>query len=66
MIWVFIVSGVRYDDVMRDLGNISDVVSVHSLHIWSLTGDIPVLSAHLATKHDTADHNSVRSEAIRY
>ena len=39
-------------------------VSVHSLHIWSLTADIPVLSVHLTTKQD-ADHNIIRNEAIK-
>ena len=39
-------------------------MSVHSLHIWSLTADIPVLSVHLTTKQD-ADHNIIRNEAIK-
>jgi len=56
---------VKYDDVHQDLSNIGDVISVHSLHIWSLTADIPVISAHLTTKNEAADHNEIRNEAIR-
>jgi len=56
---------VKYDDVHRDLSNIGDVVGVHSLHIWSLTADIPVVSAHLTTKNETVDHNGIRNEAIK-
>lgn len=56
--------GLKYDVVATDLASIGDVVSVHSLHIWSLTADIPVLSVHLTTKQD-ADHNIIRNEAIK-
>ena len=57
-------SHVKYDELSTDLVNIRDVVSVHSLHVWSLTADIPVASVHLATKPE-ADHCNVRNEAIR-
>ena len=57
--------GLHYDQLHSDLGNIVDVVSVHSLHLWSLTADIPVASVHITTKEE-ACHNSVRTEAIRW
>lgn len=56
--------GVRYDELATDLVNIRDVVGVHSLHVWSLTADIPVVSVHLTTKEE-ADHCNIRNEAIR-
>ena len=40
-------------------------MSVHSLHIWSLTADIPVLTVHLTTKSEESDHHAIRNEAIK-
>jgi len=58
-------SWIKYDGVHRDLSKIGDVVSVHSLHIWSLTADIPVLTAHLTSKNEESDHHAIRNEANR-
>ena len=57
-------TGVSYDGIIGDLSGLAGVVSVHSLHIWSLTADIPVLSVHLTLKEE-ADTARVRGEAIR-
>jgi len=58
-------TGIKYEDVHRDLSKIGDVMSVHSLHIWSLTADIPVLTVHLTTKSEESDHHAIRNEAIK-
>ena len=57
-------AGVSYDAVTQDLSGLAGVVSIHSLHIWSLTADIPVLSVHLTLKEES-DTARVREEAIR-
>ena len=57
-------AGVSYDAVTQDLSGLAGVVSIHSLHIWSLTADIPVLSVHLTIKEES-DTARVREEAIR-
>ena len=58
-------AGVSYDAITADLAGLAGVVSVHSLHIWSLTADIPVLSVHLTVKEEAGDTERVRGEAIR-
>ena len=39
-----------YDTVLADLEAAREVVGVHSLQMWSLTADVPCLSAHLTTR----------------
>jgi cobalt-zinc-cadmium efflux system protein len=36
--------------VEEELGSLSEVASVHDLHVWSLDGKTPILSAHLIKK----------------
>jgi len=54
-------ANIKYDGVYQDLLNNDEVYKVHSLHIWSLTADLPVLSVHLATSPD-ADPEQVRTD----
>jgi len=55
-------SNIDYDSVYHDLQNIKEVYKVHSLHIWSLTADLPVLSVHIASS-PAADMEQIRAEA---
>jgi cobalt-zinc-cadmium efflux system protein len=46
-------------DVSRlqaDLADLPGVVDVHDLHVWTLTSDMDVASAHLVTRADTDPH----------
>jgi len=54
-------ANIKYDEVYQDLLNIKEVYKVHSLHIWSLTADLPVLSVHMATSQ-VADPELVRTD----
>jgi len=54
-------ANIDYDSVYQDLLNIKEVYKVHSLHLWSLTADLPVMSAHLATS-PAADQEQVRAD----
>lgn len=45
-----------------DLGNLPGVVDVHDLHVWTLTSDMEVASAHLMVS-DGADSHSVLDQA---
>jgi cobalt-zinc-cadmium efflux system protein len=42
------------DDLARDLAQVSGVTEVHHLHVWSLTGEAPVVTLH-ATVDPLAD-----------
>ncbi len=48
--------------IMADLDGIEDVVDVHDLHVWTLTTDMDVLSAHLMVCAE-ADHHLVLDRA---
>ena len=50
--------------IYTDLLGTPDIVSAHSLHLWSLTADIPVISVHLTAKPDT-DHHQIRADINR-
>lgn len=52
------------DGLARDLTHVRGVRGVHHLHIWSMTGDAPVVTLHAAI--DTvADHRSVLRGIMR-
>jgi cobalt-zinc-cadmium efflux system protein len=38
------------DEVRRHLAEVSEVVSIHDLHAWTLTSSLPVLSAHVVVE----------------
>lgn len=40
-------SNIRLADVRKDLTSIDYVISVHKVHVWSLTAGKTVLSAHM-------------------
>ncbi|UDY37765.1 cation diffusion facilitator family transporter [Dermatobacter hominis] len=48
--------------VTSGLRAIPDVVGVHDLHVWTLTSDMEVLSAHVVVT-DAADHSAVLDRA---
>jgi cobalt-zinc-cadmium efflux system protein len=50
------------DVVRSDLGGIGGVVDVHDLHIWTLTSDMEVATAHLMVGAGT-DHHAVLDQA---
>lgn len=46
--------GLSVVDVQKQLLSLSNAASVHDLHIWSLDGKTPILSAHLVRKPDAS------------
>ncbi len=46
------------DGLVRDLKHVPGVLDVHHLHVWSLTGEAPVITLH-ATIEAAADHPAV-------
>ncbi|KAM4688904.1 proton-coupled zinc antiporter SLC30A8 [Discoglossus pictus] len=46
--------GIEYADVQTKILSVEGVQSVHSLHLWSLTMNIFILSAHVTTESDPA------------
>jgi len=55
-------AGVDLDAVSSDLAAIDGVVDVHDLHVWTLTSDMEVVTAHLMTT-PTADSHAVLDRA---
>ncbi|HRW36429.1 MAG: cation transporter [Acidimicrobiales bacterium] len=54
--------GLDLDAVERDLASLPGVVDVHDLHVWTLTSDMEVASAHLMVGTGT-DHHGVLDAA---
>jgi cobalt-zinc-cadmium efflux system protein len=54
--------GVDLDALQLDLEGVAGVVDVHDLHVWTLTSDMEVASAHLMVGRD-ADTHGVLDEA---
>jgi cobalt-zinc-cadmium efflux system protein len=50
--------------ILSDLGSIEGVVSVHDLHVWSISSQLPALSCHLVL-WEGADSREVLAEAGR-
>jgi cobalt-zinc-cadmium efflux system protein len=48
--------GVDLDALHRELAAMRGVVDVHDLHVWTLTSDMEVASAHLMVSRDTDAH----------
>lgn len=48
--------GLDMDAVSADLASIDGVVDVHDLHVWTLTSDMEVLTAHLMTGASVDSH----------
>jgi cobalt-zinc-cadmium efflux system protein len=44
--------GLSVDEVHRALAELPGVADVHDLHVWTLTGEEPLLTAHLAARSD--------------
>lgn len=53
---------VDLEEVRGDLAEIDDVVNVHDLHVWTLTTDMDVLTAHLMVA-ESSDHHGVLDSA---
>jgi cobalt-zinc-cadmium efflux system protein len=48
--------GVDVDAVQRDLASIRDVVDVHDVHVWTLTSEMEVASAHVMVRVGSDAH----------
>jgi len=48
--------GTDLDAIHADLGALDDVVDVHDLHVWTLTSDMDVASAHLMVRAGADSH----------
>jgi cobalt-zinc-cadmium efflux system protein len=54
--------GTDVDAMHADLAGVAGVVDVHDLHVWTLTSDMEVASAHLMVRSGT-DHHAVLDAA---
>jgi cobalt-zinc-cadmium efflux system protein len=62
--------GVDLDALHRELGELAGVVDVHDLHVWTLTSDMEVASAHLMVRQGVDQHGVLDAAreilAVRY
>ena len=49
-------AGVDVDAVQRDLASIDNVVDVHDVHVWTLTSEMEVATAHVMVSVGTDSH----------
>lgn len=49
------------DEVGRCLAEVAGVGGVHDLHVWSLGGDLPLLTAHLVLDHSVSPDRVLRA-----
>jgi cobalt-zinc-cadmium efflux system protein len=54
----------KISTILADLGSVEGVVSIHDLHVWSITSNMPAMSCHVVLK-DTADSSAVLAELGR-
>jgi cobalt-zinc-cadmium efflux system protein len=40
----------KISQILSDLGSVKNVVSVHDLHVWSITSEVPAMSCHVVLK----------------
>jgi len=45
-------SHLNISSILADLGSVSGVVSVHDLHVWSITSGMPALSCHVVVRRN--------------
>ena len=48
--------GLDIDEVRSKLDDISGVVEIHDLHVWTLTSEMDVATLHLVTEESTDPH----------
>jgi len=54
--------GLSVAEVRQQLSNLDDVANVHDLHVWSLDGRSPILSAHLV-QGESKNHSDLLRQA---
>src|SRR3546814_4311311 len=59
-------AGVDLDDIEADLGGLAGVVDVHDLHVWTLTSEMEVASAHLMVRVRSEEHTSELQSLMRH
>jgi cobalt-zinc-cadmium efflux system protein len=40
----------KVPQILQDLGNVPNVLSVHDLHVWAITSEVPAMSCHIVLK----------------
>jgi cobalt-zinc-cadmium efflux system protein len=43
-------SHLKIPQILSDLGSVRSVVSVHDLHVWAITSEVPAMSCHIVLK----------------
>lgn len=57
-------SHLNISSILSDLGSVPGVVSVHDLHVWSITSGLPAMSCHVIVRQNT-DFSSILAELSR-
>lgn len=56
--------GVNPDDIQHDLEKVSNVLSIHELHVWRLSQHKALASAHVLTSDDSLSNFMVQAKRI--
>jgi cobalt-zinc-cadmium efflux system protein len=54
----------KISQILSDLGSMRGVVSVHDLHVWSITSEMTAMSCHIVV-HSTEDAGLALAESSR-
>jgi cobalt-zinc-cadmium efflux system protein len=54
----------KISDILTDLGSVSGVLSIHDLHVWSITSGMPAMSCHVMLRQGE-DPSAVLDELTR-
>uniref|UniRef100_A0A674IG39 Proton-coupled zinc antiporter SLC30A8 n=1 Tax=Terrapene triunguis TaxID=2587831 RepID=A0A674IG39_9SAUR len=57
--------GFNYDAVRERILAVNNVESIHNLHLWSLTMNQVILSAHVVVTEDTVDNHQILKEVTQ-
>ena len=57
-------SHISIPSILADLGSVSGVLSVHELHVWSITSGMPAMSCHVVLKQGL-ENSAVLDELIK-
>jgi cobalt-zinc-cadmium efflux system protein len=54
----------KISQILKDLGGVSGVVSVHDLHVWSIASGMTAMSCHIVMKTDEDSHRVLAESSL--
>ncbi|MHB8602561.1 MAG: cation diffusion facilitator family transporter [Nitrosotalea sp.] len=57
-------SGIKIDEILKELGTLEQVLEVHDLHVWTLTSSMYAMSVHIKIKDEFSNKSKMLREKI--